>query len=58
MAIKDENGSNLHLFDSIADCANFLDVHPTTVSLRIKKDISFLLDNKQVYIKIEKINHQ
>ncbi len=58
VAIKDENGSNLHLFDSIADCANFLDVHPTTVSQRIKKDISFLFDNKQVFIKIDKMNNQ
>lgn len=51
VGIVDEKGNNLYLFDSLADCAKFLDVKPTTVSKRIIKGISFLLDNKKVYIK-------
>lgn len=63
VGIVDENGNNLHSFDSLADCAKFLNVKPTTVSKRIIKGISFSLplrltdpgsqseDNKKVYIK-------
>lgn len=57
VAIKDENGNNLHLFDSILDCAKFLYVDPSTVSKRIKKGIPCLLENKQVYIKKEEVNN-
>jgi hypothetical protein len=51
--IKSEDGTNIHKFDSLADCAKFLNVDPTTVSKRITKNIHFLLDNKRVYIKKE-----
>ena len=37
VVIQDENGNDIHLFNSIVDCAKFLDVHPTTISTRIKK---------------------
>ena len=47
----DENGNSLYSFDSIVDCAKFLDVDPSTVSKRINKGIPFLLENKRVYIK-------
>lgn len=55
--ITDESGSNLHSFDSLADCANFLDVDPSTVSKRINKGIPFLFENKQAYIKKESVNN-
>jgi hypothetical protein len=48
--IQDENGIILHSFDSIVDCAKFLNVDRTTVSKRMKKDIPFILENKRVYI--------
>lgn len=51
--IVDENGNKLHSFDSLADCAKLLNVKPSTVSKRIIKGISFLFDNKKVYIKKE-----
>ena len=51
VVIVDENGKNLHTFDSLADCGKFLNVHPSTVSKRIIKSIPFLLENKQVFIK-------
>lgn len=51
VGIVDEKGNNLHSFDSLADCANFLNVKATTVSKRIIKGISFLFDNKKVSIK-------
>jgi hypothetical protein len=51
VGIVDEKGNNLHSFDSLVDCAKFLNVKPTTVSKRIIKGISFLFDNKKVYIK-------
>jgi hypothetical protein len=63
VVIKDENGNNLHSFDSLADCAKFLDLDPSTVSKRINKGIpgppaqsgipagegtpTFLLENKR-----------
>ena len=47
VVIKDENGNNLHSFDSLADCAKFLDLDPSTVSKRINKGIPFLLENKR-----------
>lgn len=61
MVIKDENGNNLHSFDSLAvgTCANFLGVHPSTVGVptkRIIKGIPFLLENKQAYIKKVEVN--
>lgn len=48
MGIVDEKGNNLHSFDSLADCAKFLNVKPSTVSKRIIKaakagDILFIL---------------
>lgn len=51
VTITDENGNNLHSFDSLADCAKFLDVDPSTVSKRIQKGIPFLFENKLAYIK-------
>ena len=51
VGIVDEKGNNLHSFDSLADCAKFLNVKPSTVSKRIIKGISFLFYNKKVYIK-------
>lgn len=57
VVIKDENGNNLHSFDSLADCAKFLDVDPSTVSKRINKGIPFLLENKQAFIKKEEVNN-
>jgi len=51
VTITDENGNNLHSFDSLADCAKFLDVDPSTVSKRINKGIPFLFENKRAYIK-------
>ena len=56
VVIKDENGINLHSFYSLVDCANYLDVDPSTVSKRIDKGISFLLENKRVYVKKEEVN--
>lgn len=55
VVITDENGNNLHSFDSLADCAKFLNVDPSTVSKRINKGIPFSLENKQVYIKKEEV---
>lgn len=49
--IVDEKGNKLHSFESLADCAKFLNVKPSTVSKRITKGISFLFSNKKVYIK-------
>ena len=48
VGIVDEKGNNLHSFDSLADCAKFLNVKPSTVSKRIIKaakagDILFIL---------------
>lgn len=57
MVIKDENGNNLHSFDSLADCANFLGLHPSTVSKRIIKGIPFLFENQQAYIKKVEVNN-
>lgn len=57
MIITDENGNNLHSFDSLADCAKFLGLDPSTVSKRINKGISFLLENKPAYIKKEVANN-
>jgi hypothetical protein len=51
VTITDENGNNLHSFDSLADYAKFLDVDPSTVSKRINKGIPFLFENKRAYIK-------
>lgn len=51
--IQNEDGINIHSFDSIADCAKFLNVNPSTVSKRIIKNIPFLFDDKRVYIKKE-----
>lgn len=55
VVIVDEKGNTLHSFDSLADCAEFLNVKPTTISKRITKSISFLItfegDTKKVYIK-------
>jgi hypothetical protein len=49
--IQGENGIILHSFDSIVDCAKFLNVDRTTVSKRMKKCIPFLFENKRAYIK-------
>nr|QDG01244.1 LAGLIDADG endonuclease [Scytalidium sp.] len=49
--IVDENGNKLHSFDSLADCAKFLKVDPSTISKRKSKNIPFILDNRTVYIK-------
>lgn len=57
VTIKDEEGNNLHSFDSLADCAKFLVVHPSTVSKRIIKGIPFWLENKLVYIKKEEVSN-
>lgn len=51
MSIVDEKGNNLHSFDSLVDCAKFLNVKPTTVSKRIIKGISFGFENPKVCIK-------
>jgi hypothetical protein len=51
VVIQDESNNNLHSFNSILDCAKFLNVHPTTITKRIKKSIPFLLENKRVYVK-------
>ena len=53
----DENGNNLHSFDSHADCGKFLNVDPSTISKRIKKAIPFLFENKQVYIRKVEVNN-
>lgn len=53
--IQSEDGIKIHSFDSIADCAKFLNVDPTTVSKRIIKNIPFLFNNKRVYIKKEEV---
>ena len=55
VTIQDENDNNIHSFNSILECAKFLDVHPTTITKRIKKSISFLLKHKRVYIKRRKL---
>ena len=55
VVIQDENDNNLHSFNSIIDCAKFLDVHPTTITKRIKKSIPFLFENKRVYVKKEEV---
>nr|QYB19427.1 LAGLIDADG endonuclease [Monilinia fructicola]QYB19488.1 LAGLIDADG endonuclease [Monilinia fructicola]QYB19550.1 LAGLIDADG endonuclease [Monilinia fructicola]QYB19612.1 LAGLIDADG endonuclease [Monilinia fructicola]QYB19675.1 LAGLIDADG endonuclease [Monilinia fructicola] len=55
--ITDEKGNNLHSFDSLADCAKFLVVHPDTVSKRIIKGIPFLLENIRAYIKKEEVSN-
>nr|QJT65769.1 LAGLIDADG endonuclease [Fusarium asiaticum]QJT66911.1 LAGLIDADG endonuclease [Fusarium asiaticum] len=52
--IVDEKGNKLHVFDSLADCAKFLNVDPSTVSKRKSKEIPFIFENKTVYIKNEK----
>jgi hypothetical protein len=57
VVIVDENGNNIHSFGSLADCAKFLKVDPSTVSKRKSKGIPFLLENKLAYIKIEKVNN-
>lgn len=57
VVIQDEKGNYIHSFNSIIDCAKFLDVHPTTISKRIKKSIPFLLENKRFYVKKEEVNN-
>ena len=57
VVIKDDNGNTLHSFYSLADCAKFLDVHPSTVSKRIIKEKPFLFENKWAYIKKEVVNN-
>jgi hypothetical protein len=51
VAIVDEKGNKLHSFDSLADCAKFLKVDPSTISKRKSKGIPFILNNQTVYIK-------
>ena len=57
VTIQYENGNNIHSFNSILECAKFLDVHPTIITKRIKKVYLFLLKNKRVYIKKEEVNN-
>ena len=52
--IVDENNTQLYSFDSLRDCAKFLNVDPSTVSKKKSKNISFILDNKSVFIKDNK----
>lgn len=54
--IVDEKGNNLHCFDSLGDCAKFLDVDPSTIFKRKSKGIPFIFENKTVYIKNEKVS--
>lgn len=54
--LVDEEGNKLHCFDSLADCAKFLNVDPSTVSKRKSKGIPFIFENKTVYIKNEKVS--
>jgi hypothetical protein len=58
VTIVDEKGNKLHVFDSLADCAKFLNVDPSTVSKRKSKDIPFIFENKNVYIKNEKASEE
>lgn len=51
VGIEDEEGNILHKFDSLADCAKFLNVKATTVSKRRIKGMWFTFDNKKVCIK-------
>jgi hypothetical protein len=53
--IVDEKVNKLHVFDSLADCAKFLKIDPSTVSKRKSKGIPFIFENKTVYIKNEKV---
>ena len=54
--LVDEKGNTLHSFDSLADCAKFLKVDPSTISKRKSKGIPFIFENKTVYIKNEKVS--
>ena len=54
--LVDEKGNTLHCFDSLADCAKFLKVDPSTISKRKSKGIPFIFENKTVYIKNEKVS--
>ena len=56
--LVDEKGNTLYSFDSLADCAKFLKVDPSTVSKRKSKGIPFKFENKIVYIKIDKVRDQ
>lgn len=49
--ILDSKGNILHSFESLADCAAYLKVHPSTISKRIIHNIPFSLENEQVYVK-------
>lgn len=49
--ILDDIGNIIISFESLADCSAYLKVDPSTVSKRIKHNISFSLNNKQVYVK-------
>jgi hypothetical protein len=54
VTLVDERGNRLHCFDSLVDCAKFLEVDPSTISKRKSKGIPFIFENKTVYIKNEK----
>lgn len=54
VVLVDEKGNTLHSFDSLGDCAKFLNVDPSTISKRKSKGIPFIFENKTVYIKNEK----
>lgn len=51
--IIDQEGNKLHSFHSLVECATFLNVHSSTISKRKTKNISFIFENKIVYIKEE-----
>lgn len=54
--LVNEKGNKLHSFLSLADCAKFLNVHPSTVSKRKIKGIPFTFETQTVYIKNEEAN--
>nr|QBM09660.1 hypothetical protein [Dactylella sp.] len=55
--IQSEDGVKIESFDSIADCAKFLNVDASTVSKRISINIPFLLNNVSVFIKKEVVRN-
>ena len=49
--LLEKNGLVFNTFDSISDCAKFLGLAPRTVTTRLTKNQSVIVDNKELFIK-------
>ena len=52
--LQDENGNIIKIFDSYADCAEFLNISRTLVYNRVTKKKLFIFNNKNVILSLVK----